>query len=184
MAKVPLQSVLASYELRKNFFQTDILGNYHLEWVGLQLKVSLKLFHAKLRGLQSKQPPTQIACSCCSFHHSKESHKYVRGRLKQTEGKNCMDSKERQKTTTNKLKNCSKKEHINKSSSYFRSSMSRRSTSRRRLSSPDRSVQSQMEAETERCELCSGNDITFTTPQQWNSEGACTFPDFSSVSSM
>ena len=30
-----------------------------------------------------------------------------------------------------------------------------------------------MEAETERCELCSGNDITFTTPQQWNSEGAC-----------
>ena len=51
--------------------------------------------------------------------------------------------------------------------------MSRRSTSRRRLSSPDRNVQSQMEAETERCELCSGNDITFTTPQQWNSEGAC-----------
>ena len=57
---------------------------------------------------------------------------------------------------------------------------------RRRLSfSPDRHLQSQMETETEQCELCSGRHITFTTPQQWNSEGArsvatsSTFIDFS-----
>ena len=91
------------------------------------------------------QLPTQITCSC---HHVKKSHNFVRATPKQTDGENCIDSKERQKTVT-------KRTHKQE---FSRSSMSRKRLS----SSPNRHVQLQMEMV----------ETTHNLSSMWNSEGA------------